>query len=73
MADGGNLVTIRDIDVPFWRIVLILIKWSVAPIPAMIVIGIIYTALFALLGGLFVGMMQMFGVPIPEVPTTPAP
>jgi hypothetical protein len=39
----------------------------------MIVIGIIYTALFALLGGLFVGMMQMFGVPIPEVPTTPAP
>jgi hypothetical protein len=73
MADGGNLVTIRDIDVPFWRIVLILIKWSVAAIPAMIVIGIIYTALFALLGGLFVGMMQMFGVPIPEVPTTPAP
>ena len=73
MADGGNLVTIRDIDVPFWRIVFILIKWSVAAIPAMIVIGIIYTALFALLGGLFVGMMQMFGVPIPEVPTTPAP
>ena len=73
MADGGNLVTIRAIDVPFWRIVLILIKWSVAAIPAMIVIGIIYTALFALLGGLFVGMMQMFGVPIPEVPTTPAP
>jgi hypothetical protein len=73
MADGGNLVTIRDIDVPFWRIVLILIKWSVAAIPAMIVIGIIYTALFALLGGLFVGMMEMFGVPIPEVPTTPTP
>jgi hypothetical protein len=73
MADGSNLVTIRDIDVPFWRIVLILIKWSIAAIPAAIIVGLIYAALFALLGGLFVGMMEMFGVPIPEVPTTPTP
>jgi hypothetical protein len=73
MADGGNLVTIRDIDVPFWRIVLILIKWSIAAIPAAIIVALLYAALFALLGGLFVGMMEMFGVPIPEVPTTPAP
>ncbi len=73
MADGGNIVTIRDIDVPFWRIVLILIKWSIAAIPAMIVIGIIYSALFALLGGLFVGLMGVIGVPIPEVPTPPTP
>ncbi|HSH63681.1 hypothetical protein [Methyloceanibacter sp.] len=73
MADGGNLVTIRDIDVPFWRIVLILIKWSIAAIPAVIIVGLLYAALFALLGGLFVGMMEMFGVPIPEVPTPPTP
>ena len=26
MTDGINLVTIRDIDVPFWRIVLILVN-----------------------------------------------
>jgi len=26
MTDGSNLVTIRDIDVPFWRIVMILVK-----------------------------------------------
>ena len=73
MADGGNLVTIRDIDVPFWRIVLILIKWSIAAIPAVIIVGLLYAALFALLGGLFVGMMEMFGVPIHEVPTPPTP
>jgi hypothetical protein len=73
MADGSNLVTIRDIDIPFWRVVLILIKWAIAAIPAMIVVGIIYTALFALLGGLFVGLMGMFGVPIPEVPMPPTP
>jgi ABC-type sugar transport system permease subunit len=73
MADGGNLVTIRDIDVPFWRIVLILIKWSIAAIPAAIIVGLIFAALFALLGGLFVGMMEMVGVPMPEVPTPPTP
>jgi hypothetical protein len=28
MTDGSNLVTIRDIDVPFFRMVTILIKWS---------------------------------------------
>jgi hypothetical protein len=30
MTNGSNIVTIRDIDVPFWRIVLILVKWSIA-------------------------------------------
>ena len=31
MTNGAaNLVTIRDIDVPFWRIVMIMIKWSIA-------------------------------------------
>ena len=30
MTDGaGNLVTIRDIDVPFWRIVMIMIKCAI--------------------------------------------
>ena len=71
MADGGNLVTIRDIDVPFWRIVLILIKWSIAAIPAVIIVALLYAALFAVLGGLFVGVMDMVGVPIPELPTPP--
>jgi hypothetical protein len=33
-----NLVTLRDIDVPFWRIVMILVKWSIASIPAMIIL-----------------------------------
>jgi hypothetical protein len=49
MANGSNLVSIRDIDVPFWRIVLILIKWSIAAIPAAVIIGLVYAAVFALL------------------------
>jgi hypothetical protein len=66
MTDGSNPVTIRDIDVPFWRIVMILIKWSIAAIPAAIIVALIYATLAALLGGVFVAIFQLFGVPIPD-------
>ncbi|WP_280136609.1 hypothetical protein [Methyloceanibacter superfactus] len=42
MTNGAEPITIRDIDVPFWRIVMILIKWSIAAIPAAIIVGILY-------------------------------
>ena len=42
-------MTIRDIDVPFWRIVLILVKWSIAAIPAMIILTLLVTFLGALM------------------------
>jgi hypothetical protein len=72
MADGSNLVTIRDIDVPFFWMVAILIKWSIASIPAIIIAAILYALLFALIGGIVgsvVGiinsLLQALGVPIP--------
>jgi ABC-type sugar transport system permease subunit len=68
MAD--NPTTIRDIDVPFWRIVVILIKWSIAAIPAMIVIAIIYAIIFGLIGGAIMGMM---GITMHDLPTPPSP
>ena len=71
MADGSNLVTIRDIDVPFWRIVLILIKWSIAAIPAAIIVGIIYAAILLLLGAIGISVFEWIGVPMPEAQTTP--
>lgn len=73
MTNGAEPVTIRNIDVPFWRIVMILIKWSIAAIPAAIVIGILYTLIFALLGGIAVGVMEGLGIEIPEIPTPPVP
>jgi hypothetical protein len=71
MADASNIVTIRDIDVPFFRMVSILIKWSIAAIPAMIIVAILYALIFSLLGGIIVGIMSALGVPMPEVPTLP--
>ncbi|MFZ2018146.1 MAG: hypothetical protein WAU90_05660 [Methyloceanibacter sp.] len=72
MADGSNLVTIRDIDVPFFRIVAILIKWSLAAIPAILIAAILYALLFALIAGvvgniagIINSLLQALGVPIP--------
>ena len=72
MADGSNLVTIRDIDVPFFRIVLILIKWSIAAIPAAIIVAIIYGMIFFLLGAIGISVFEWSGVPMPELPAPPA-
>ena len=68
MTDGSNLVTIRDIDVPFWRIVMILVKWSIASIPAMIILILLLAVLTTIVGG----VLSMIGLNIPEVPTPPA-
>ena len=65
MTDGSNPVTIRDIDVPFWRIVTILVKWSIASIPAMIVLML----LLALVGAVVAGVLRLIGLQIPDVPT----
>ena len=65
MTDGtGNLVTIRDIDVPFWRIVTIMIKWSIAAIPATIILILIWVLVMALFAALF-GPMH---APLPAPP-----
>jgi hypothetical protein len=49
-------VAIADFDIPFWRIVMILVKWSFAAIPAMIIISIIYAIFFAAIGGVLYGL-----------------
>jgi hypothetical protein len=64
MADG-NLVTIRDIDVPFWRIVMIMIKWSIAAIPATIILVVIWALTMAVFAALFSPHMQMPAPPAP--------
>jgi ABC-type sugar transport system permease subunit len=50
-------VSIADIDIPFWRIVAILIKWAIAAIPATIVLSIIFAIVAAAIGLLAGGLM----------------
>ena len=64
MTDG-NLVTIRGIDIPFWRVVMILVKWSIASIPAMIILMILASLIAAIVGII----LAAIGVHIPAPPT----
>ncbi|MEG6510196.1 hypothetical protein V6C03_14595 [Methyloligella sp. 2.7D] len=59
--EDTNRVTIKDIDIPFWRIVAIMIKWSIAAIPAMIALLVIYTAVVVVVAM----VLAMFGVELP--------
>jgi hypothetical protein len=56
-------VTIADIQIPFWRMVVIMIKWTLAAIPAVIIVSVIFAIIGALLGG---GLFALLGT-IPGV------
>lgn len=50
-------VVITDFDMPFWSMVALMIKWTVAFIPAAIIIGIIGVVGSALFVGLISGIV----------------
>jgi predicted ABC-type sugar transport system permease subunit len=48
---------ITDIKIPFWRLVLIFVKWAIAAIPAAIILTLIF--------GLVIGaIVAVVGVPV---------
>ena len=55
-------VAIADVQIPFWRMVAIIIKWTFAAIPALILVSIIFGIVGALVGG---GLMAFLGTSIP--------
>ena len=56
-------VAIADIDIPFWRMVAIIIKWAFASIPAVIIITIIFMIIGAVVGA----VVALLGVSIPSM------
>lgn len=54
-------LTLADIDIPFFRLVMIFIKWSLAAIPAAIIVSFIISILMMLFAGIFGGMGMMMG------------
>jgi hypothetical protein len=49
-------VSVVDFEMPFWSIVVLLVKWSIAAIPALIILGIIGSVLFAVLAAIGVAL-----------------
>ena len=44
---GPPRVVVSDIEMPFWSIVALMIKWAFASIPALLVIGVVLGAIGA--------------------------
>lgn len=50
---GAMHVKITDIDLPFWSMVQILVKWALASIPALLILMLIFVGFTSLFGVLF--------------------
>ena len=53
MADKLQEMVVTDIKIPFWSMVVLLVKWSFAAIPAVIVLVSVATILSIAVGTLF--------------------
>jgi len=55
-----NKVSIVDIKMPFWSMVVFMVKAALASIPAFIILTIIFAVLSTIFGGMFSGMMGRY-------------
>ncbi len=53
MADGTNRqeVIVVDLKMSFWSMVVFMVKWAIAAIPALIILAVIGTLVAMVLGG----------------------
>jgi len=51
----NNDVTIVDVKMPFMSMVIFMVKWVIAAIPAFIILGVIFSIFAAIFGGMHSG------------------
>ena len=54
-----NHVVITDVDIPFGRLVMLILKVMIASIPAYIILFIIFAILSAMFSGLILGLVGL--------------
>ena len=52
---GTQTVEVSDIDMPFGSMVVFMVKWAIASIPAILILMV----LFAIFGGFFLGILAI--------------
>ncbi len=50
--DGIRAVRIVDVRMPFWSMVIFMVKWAIASIPALLILFVLFVLLGAVLGAL---------------------
>jgi hypothetical protein len=53
MLDNSRDVVVTDIKIPFWSMVVLMVKWALAAIPAFVILFALGMAVTAALGFLF--------------------
>jgi len=62
MADEKREVVVTDLKIPFWSMVVLMVKWAVAAIPALIILIAIGTMASMVMTALFGGGMHHWEV-----------
>ena len=61
MSDNTREIVVTDIKIPFWSMVVLMVKWALAAIPAIIILIVIGSILSMILGALFGGTFIWHG------------
>ena len=59
MNEVNNRVTVIDIQMPFWSMVVFMVKAAIASIPAIIILSILFAIVMAIFTAMFGGMTMM--------------
>ena len=51
LAEKSSSVKITDINMPFWSMVIFMVKWAIASIPAIIILMLLFMFLSFAFGG----------------------
>lgn len=51
MDSQNNEVTVVDIKMPFWSMVVFMVKWAIASIPAILILAVLVVVIAGLFGG----------------------
>jgi ABC-type multidrug transport system permease subunit len=63
MADEYSKVVVTDIKIPFRSMVILMVKWAIATIPALIILSVIGSIIFGILTSLMGGWhMRMWSM-----------
>lgn len=58
MEENLTKVVVTDIEIPFWSMVVLMIKWSLAIIPA----GVVISILWIILGTSLIGFVKGWAI-----------
>ena len=58
MNAQNSEVVVIDVRMPFWSMVIFMVKWSIAAIPAILILVVLLAIIGGIFGGMFGGLLK---------------